>query len=62
MLYANKINQLREDRELLQKQLSVALEIDTPMYSKIEQGENLAKRKQITVISPDFCKSMRTNF
>jgi transcriptional regulator with XRE-family HTH domain len=51
MLFANKISQLREDRGLLQRQLSAALEIDTPMYSKIERGERSVKRKQIAIIA-----------
>ncbi|KAA6335942.1 hypothetical protein EZS27_015874 [termite gut metagenome] len=34
-----------------QRQFAAALEIDTPMYSKIERGERPAKRKQIPVIA-----------
>ena len=44
MLFANKIKQLREERGLLQRHLAAALEIDTPMYSKIERGDRFAKR------------------
>ena len=33
----------------MQRQLSAALEIDTPMYSKIERGERKTKRSQIPV-------------
>jgi len=36
---------------MLQRQFAAALEIDTPMYSKIERGERPAKRKQITIIA-----------
>jgi transcriptional regulator with XRE-family HTH domain len=54
MLFANKIRQLREEKQLLQRQLSSALEIDTPMYSKIERGERPVKREQITVIARLF--------
>ena len=32
------IKELGEERGLLQRQLSAALEIDTPMISKIERG------------------------
>ena len=39
MIFGKKIKELREERGLLQRQLSAALEIDTPMYSKIERGE-----------------------
>lgn len=51
MLFANKIRQLREDQELLQRHLAAALEIDTPMYSKIERGDRRAKRGQVVKLS-----------
>lgn len=47
MLFADKIRQLREEKQLLQRQLASALEIDTPMYSKIERGDRPAKREQV---------------
>lgn len=47
MLFADKIRQLREGKQLLQRQLASALEIDTPMYSKIERGSRPAKREQV---------------
>jgi transcriptional regulator with XRE-family HTH domain len=34
-----------------QRRLASALEIDTPMYSKIERGERPAKRSQIAIIA-----------
>jgi DNA-binding XRE family transcriptional regulator len=39
MLFREKIRQSREEKQLLQRQLGAALEIDTPMYSKIECGD-----------------------
>lgn len=54
MFFANKIRQLREDQELLQRQLAAALEIDTPMYSKIERGDRPAKREQVLTIAKIF--------
>lgn len=51
MLFAVKIRQLREEQQLLQRELASALEIDTPMYSKIERGERPAKREQVIIIS-----------
>lgn len=51
MLFANKIRQLREKRGLLQRQLSASLEIDTPMYSKIERGDRPAKRAQVVALA-----------
>lgn len=41
-------------RGMLQRQLAAALEIDTPMYSKIERGERKAKRSQIPIMARLF--------
>ena len=57
MLFANKIRQLREEKQLLQRQLASALEIDTPMYSKIERGDRPAKREQVI----ELAKILSTN-
>ena len=46
-----EIKEFKEERDLLQRQLSAALEIDTPMYSKIERGERKAKRSQIPILA-----------
>ena len=51
MLFAERIKRLREERQLLQRQLAAALEIDTPMYSKMERGDRRAKREQIPIIA-----------
>ena len=40
MLFANKIRRLREEQQLLQRQLAAALEIDTPMYRIDEYDVN----------------------
>lgn len=47
MHFGETIKQLRESKNLLQRQLAASLEIDTPMYSKIERGERKAKRDQV---------------
>lgn len=47
MLFGNKIRELRDEQGLLQRQLAAALEIDTPMFSKIERGDIRAKREQV---------------
>ena len=47
MFLGKRIKELREEKELLQRQLAASLEIDTPMYSKIERGERKAKREQV---------------
>jgi transcriptional regulator with XRE-family HTH domain len=51
MQFGEKIKQLREEKELLQRQLAASLEIDTPMYSKIERGERKAKREQVIALA-----------
>lgn len=47
MLFGNKIKELREEQGLLQRQLAAFLEIDTPMFSKIERADRRAKREQV---------------
>jgi transcriptional regulator with XRE-family HTH domain len=54
MLFGNKIRQLREEKQILQRQFAAALEIDTPMYSKIERGERRAKREQVIALAKIF--------
>ena len=47
MLFGNKIRELRDEQGVLQRQLAALLEIDTPMFSKIERGDRQAKREQV---------------
>ena len=47
MLFGNKIRALRDEQGVLQRQLAALLEIDTPMFSKIERGDRRAKRQQV---------------
>ncbi len=54
MIFGKKIKELREKRGLLQRHLCAVLEIDTPMYSKIERGERKAKRSQIPIMAKLF--------
>lgn len=49
--FGQKIKLLRESKSLLQKHLAYSLQIDTPLYSKIERGERSAKRDQVVVIA-----------
>jgi len=51
MMFANKIKQLREERELLQRHVSAALDMDNAMYCKIERGERRAKREQVVKLA-----------
>ena len=54
MFLGKRIRELREEKELLQRQLAASLEIDTPMYSKIERGERKAKREQVLKLAELF--------
>lgn len=51
MLFANKIRQLREEKGLLQRHVSAALDMDNAMYCKIERNDRRAKREQIPMIA-----------
>lgn len=51
MLLGNKIREFRNEQKLLQRQLAAALEIDTPMFSKIERGDRRAKREQVVKLA-----------
>jgi len=54
MFLGKRIRELREEKQLLQRQLAASLEIDTPMYSKIERGERKAKREQVIMLAKLF--------
>ena len=54
MLFGNKIKELRDERGILQRQLAALLEIDTPMFSKIERGDRKAKREQVIKMAEYF--------
>lgn len=54
MLLRNKIKSLRDEHEVLQRQLAAYLEIDTPMFSKIERGDRRAKRSQVILLAKYF--------
>jgi transcriptional regulator with XRE-family HTH domain len=47
MLFANRIKQLREEKQMLQRHISAALDIDNAMYCKIERGDRIARREQV---------------
>ncbi|MGE0567417.1 MAG: helix-turn-helix domain-containing protein [Bacteroidia bacterium] len=52
--FGERIKQLRETQNLLQRQVSSLLEIDTPMLSKIERGERKAKKEQVIQFAQIF--------
>lgn len=47
MNFSDRIRSLREEKGLLQRHLAAELQIDTPMFSKIERGERRAKKGQV---------------
>ena len=51
MIFGKKIKELRERHGMVQRKLAAALDIDTPMYSKIERGERKAKRCHIPIMA-----------
>lgn len=51
MIFGKKIKELREEQGMLQRQLAAVIEVDTPMYSKIERGERKAKREHVKLIA-----------
>lgn len=52
--FGDKIRQLREANNLLQRQVASKLEIDTPMLSKIERGDRKAKKEQVLLFAKLF--------
>lgn len=42
MLFGNKIKELRDKNGVLQRQLAAHLEMDTPLFCKIERGARFA--------------------
>ena len=54
MLLGNKIRSLRDEQGKLQRQVAAYLEIDTPMFSKIERGDRRAKRSQVIQMATYF--------
>jgi transcriptional regulator with XRE-family HTH domain len=50
-IFGSKIKTLREDKQIPQRQLASALQIDTATYCKIEKGDRRAKREQLPVLA-----------
>jgi len=51
MTFTERIKQLREQRQLPQRKVAEALDIDGATYCKIERGERKAKREQLVIIA-----------
>ena len=50
-IFGNKIRTLREEKQIPQRQLAAALEIDTATFCKIEKGDRRAKREQVIILA-----------
>jgi transcriptional regulator with XRE-family HTH domain len=49
--FGDMVRKLRQQQNFLQRQIAGRLEIDTPMFSKIERGERRAKREQVVLLA-----------
>jgi transcriptional regulator with XRE-family HTH domain len=50
-MFTERIKQLREERQIPQRKLAAALDIDTATYCKYEKGERRPKREQVVIIA-----------
>jgi transcriptional regulator with XRE-family HTH domain len=50
-IFGDRIKTIREEKQIPQRQLAAALEIDTATYCKIEKGDRRAKREQVAILS-----------
>lgn len=63
MIFGQKIKELREEKGFVQRQLATVIEVDTPMYSKIERGKRKAKREHVKLIAKKTqCKRKRITY
>jgi transcriptional regulator with XRE-family HTH domain len=51
MMFTERIKQLCEDRQIPQRKLAAALDIDAASYCKIERGERRTRKEHIPVIA-----------
>lgn len=50
-MFSERIKEFRIQKQMPQRQLAAALDIDTATYCKIEKGERKAKREQVEIIA-----------
>ncbi|WP_289054319.1 helix-turn-helix domain-containing protein [Carboxylicivirga marina] len=53
-MIGNKIRELREENNILLRQLAAQLDMDTAMLSKMERGERFFKKEDIVTLSEIF--------
>lgn len=51
MLFPERIKELRVNKQMPQRCLAAALNIDTATYCKIEKGERKAKKEHLPILS-----------
>lgn len=49
--FLDRLKQLRKERNIPQRELAYILNIDTPMYSRLERGERKVKREQVLTLA-----------
>jgi len=49
--FLERLKQLREERNIPQRELAYILNIDTPMYSRLERGERKIRREQVIALA-----------
>lgn len=55
--FGEKLKALREQQNLLQREIAPLLDMDSPLLSKIERGERIAKRETVLKLA----KILKTN-
>ena len=50
-MFNERIKQIREERQIPQRKLAAAMDIDTASYCKIEKGERRARKEHIPIIA-----------
>jgi transcriptional regulator with XRE-family HTH domain len=51
MTFTERIRQLREQRQLPQRKIAEALDIDSATYCKIERGERRARKEHLSILA-----------
>ena len=51
MKFNDRIKQIRENKQIPQRKLAAAMDIDTASYCKIEKGERRARKEHIPIIA-----------
>ena len=51
MMFNERIKQIRKERQIPQRKMAAAMDIDTASYCKIEKGERRARKEHISIIA-----------